>query len=74
MSVRYEWTHATHTSAAYVGPGMRVDGEPAEHLDEEGVTDTGALVLGYDEAFVIEGTLGELRDLIDRMRTALPPL
>ena len=73
MSIRYEWTTASHTSAHHVAPGERVDGEPVEHPDEEGVTPLGAIVLGYDEAFVIEGTPDALRGLIGRMLDCLPP-
>lgn len=72
MSVRYEWTRAGCTSAAYVEPGQRADGDPVEDVDAEGVAPDGAIVLGYDEAFVIEGTPAELHALIDRMRAALP--
>jgi hypothetical protein len=75
MSTRFEWTHADWTQPTYISPGHRVDGWPVEvgESDSEAVTTLGALVLSYDEAFVVEGTLAQLRNLIDRILDALPP-
>ena len=81
MSTRYEWAHADYLTPVCVEPGHFPDGEAPEAADYEpvttvdqieGVTTTGAIVLSYDEAFVIEGGPDALRKLAHRVLEALP--
>lgn len=81
MSTRYEWAHADYLTPRYIEHGHFPDGEAPDMADYEpgtkvedidGVIVDRALVLSYDEAFVIEGGPDALRNLAHRILAALP--
>lgn len=60
MGVHVEWVDASEGNVSFAEPGEIEDGYGTENQ-------RCALVLHLDDAVVIEGTVGELRSLVERM-------